>query len=76
MTDFDKELDVRNMGCPMPVMKTKMNLKGIASGEVLHVIATDPASVDDITTLMETTGDEILESSNEDGEYHFYIKKA
>lgn len=75
MIESNKELDVRNMGCPMPLMKTKMNLKGMASGEVLHVVATDPASVEDITTLMDTTGDSMVESTVEDGEYHFYIKK-
>lgn len=76
MPDFQHELDARNLSCPMPVMKTKKALKGLASGEVIHVIATDPASADDLSTLVESTGDEIIEQSDSDGEYHFYIKKA
>jgi len=76
MPDFQHELDSRNESCPMPVMKTKKMLKGMAAGEVLHVIASDPASVQDITILLESLNDELLETSEADGEYHFYIKKG
>lgn len=76
MPDFQQELNTRNESCPMPVMKTNKALKKMSPGEVLHVIATDPASVADITTLTETSGDEIIEQTVADGEYHFYIKKA
>lgn len=76
MPDFQQELDARNLSCPMPVMKTKKALKSMSSGDVLYVIATDPASADDLATLTESTGDEIIEQSEASGEYHFYIKKA
>lgn len=76
MHNFQHELDSRNESCPMPVMKTKKILKTMVAGEVLHVIATDPASVQDITILLESLKDEILESSQSRGEYHFYIKKG
>ncbi len=75
MPDFQQELDARNESCPMPVMKTKKALKKMSSGEVLHLIATDPASVDDIKSLTNGTGDEIIEKSESGGEYHFYIRK-
>ena len=76
MPEFQHELDARNESCPMPVMKTKKALKNMSSGEVLHLIATDPASVDDIGSLTESAGDEIIEQSESGGEYHFYIKKV
>lgn len=76
MPDFQQELDSRNESCPMPVMKTKKMLKGMSAGEVLHVIATDPASVQDITILLEAMDDELIETSEAGGEYHFYIKKG
>lgn len=74
MIEFQHELDARNESCPMPVMKTKKALKGMASGEVLHVIATDPASVDDINILLENLNASIIENNEDGGEYHFYIK--
>jgi len=76
MPDFQQELDSRNESCPIPVMKTKKTLKKMSAGEVLHVIATDPASVQDITILLEALDDELIESSEGGGEYHFYIKKV
>ena len=76
MTDFQVEIDARNLNCPMPVMKAKKALKGMSSGEVLHVIATDPASVQDLEILLESLDDELLEHTEGSGEFHFYIKKT
>ena len=76
MVDFQEELDVRNLGCPMPVMRTKKALKKLESGKVIHVMATDPASVEDITTLIESQSAEILEQNEEEGVFHFYIKQG
>lgn len=76
MPEFQQELDARNESCPMPVMKTKKALKNMASGEVLHVMATDPASVEDIGTLLESLDASITEKNEEGGVYHFYIEKA
>ncbi len=74
--DFDQELDTSGLTCPMPVMKTKKALKKMDSGQVLHLIATDPATGDDIPGLVEEMGSSI-EATNEDGgKYHFYIKKG
>ena len=76
MPDFQKELDAKNMSCPMPVMKTKKVLRDMVAGEVLHVVATDPASVEDINILLESVEDTLIDSSESGGEYHFYIKKS
>lgn len=75
MPEFHQELDARNEGCPMPVMKTRKALKSLPSGEVLHVIATDPASADDLHILIESLDASIIENSEDGDEYHFYIKK-
>ena len=72
--EFQQELDTRDLSCPVPVMKTKKALKNMASGEVLHVMATDPASVEDITALLESQAAELLETNEDGGVYHFYIK--
>ena len=76
MIDFQAEIDARGLSCPMPVMKTKKELKRLSTGDVLHVVATDPASVQDLEILLESLDDEMLAESQENGEYHFYIKKS
>jgi len=76
MTVFDKELDTTGLNCPMPVMKTKKMLQTLGAGEVLHLLATDPGTRSDIPALVGKTGDQILETTEEGGKIHFYIKKA
>lgn len=76
MADFDQELDTSGLNCPMPVMKTKKALKGLDDGQVLHMIATDPATNEDIPGLCEEMGCSIVESNDDGGTYHFYIKKG
>ena len=76
MPEFQKELDAKNMSCPVPVMKTKKMLRDMAAGDVLHVVATDPASVEDINILLESVDDTLIDSSESNGEYHFYIKRS
>lgn len=76
MTEFQQELDARSEHCPSPVMMTKNALKEMASGEILHVLATDPASVQDIKMLIDAIRYQLIDSSESDGEYHFYIRKS
>lgn len=76
MPKFDAELDTSGLSCPLPVMKAKKSLKDMGAGQVLHLIATDPASTDDVPALCQQMNCK-LESSNKDGSsYHFYIKKG
>ena len=42
MSDFDKELDTSGLNCPLPIIKAKKEINGMDSGQVLHVISTDP----------------------------------
>ena len=75
MIEFKHELDARNESCPLPVLRTKRMLGSMPAGEILHVIATDPASVEDINILLEALHHELIESRRVGAEYHFYIKK-
>jgi len=76
MTEFQQELDARSENCPSPVMMTKNALKEMLSGEVLHVMATDPVSVQDIKMLVDAISYQLIDSSESNGEFHFYIKKS
>lgn len=73
--NFDLELDVRNLGCPLPILRTKKSLTGMASGQLLKIVATDPGSVKDMQAFANQTGNELLSSSAENGEFIFFIRK-
>ncbi len=72
----DAFLDAKGLKCPIPVLRARRAMKPLAAGEVLEVQATDPTSVQDFRAFCETTGDELLESREDDGVYHFRIRKA
>ena len=41
-------VDGRGLACPMPLLKTKVALRSVLTGESLYVVATDPNSQADI----------------------------
>ena len=73
--DADKELDARGLSCPLPILKTKKSLNDMASGQVLKVISTDSGSVRDMQAFSRQTGNELLSSTEQNGEYIFLMKK-
>jgi tRNA 2-thiouridine synthesizing protein A len=46
--DWDADLDARGLLCPLPVLKARRRLGGLAPGAVLRVVADDPAALVDI----------------------------
>ena len=67
-------LDTSGLNCPLPILKTKKALKGMAAGETLQLLATDPGSVADIAAFCKQTGNDLIESAEEGGTYRFLIK--
>ena len=41
-------VDARGLLCPMPIVRTAKAMRGLASGEVLKVIATDRGAIADV----------------------------
>jgi len=70
----DQVLDAKGLNCPLPILKTKKALKGMSSGQVLQVMATDPGSIADMTAFCNQTGNELMSQSNEGDVYTFEIK--
>lgn len=71
----DKELDVRGLNCPLPILRTKKSLVDMGTGEILKIMATDPGSVIDFQVFADQTGNELLSLSEVAGEFTFYMKK-
>ena len=69
-------LDTSGMNCPLPILKTKKAIKDLASGETLKVLSTDPGSVKDFEAFCRSTGNELVESGEDDGTFNFLIKKS
>ncbi len=76
MSDFDHELDVRGLNCPLPILRAKKMLNTMASGEVLKVMATDPGAVRDFEAFARQTGNSLLDSTETGAEFHFLLQKS
>jgi tRNA 2-thiouridine synthesizing protein A len=76
MTDeCERQLDASGLNCPLPILKTKRELAHMASGERLHVIATDPGAVPDFQAFAEQTGHRLLLSEARADAWHFVLQK-
>ena len=75
MIEFDIEVDAACLHCPLPLLRLKKALKDMHSGEVVRVIATDPAAHLDFGVYSEQTGNEIIEYMREDDQQVFYVQK-
>jgi tRNA 2-thiouridine synthesizing protein A len=71
---FDQEIDCSGLSCPMPILKTKKAIDTLQAGQVLKMIATDPASLSDIQAWTSRTGHELLGYETEGEKFIFYIK--
>ncbi|MBI1425764.1 MAG: preprotein translocase subunit TatC [Gammaproteobacteria bacterium] len=74
--NIDKELDARGLNCPLPILRTKKTMAGLAPGEVLKVIATDPGSVKDMEAFCRQTSAQLLQSSQDGESFLFFLKKG
>ncbi len=69
-------LDATGLRCPLPVLRARKAMKGVAAGEMLEVKATDPGAVADFQSFCETTGDELVDWQEDGGVFVFRIRKA
>jgi TusA-related sulfurtransferase len=78
--DAAATLDAKGLSCPLPVVKARLEMEKLATGDVLQVLATDPGSVADFENWTKMSGHQLLESSQattEDGEvYRYLIRKG
>ena len=72
----DDTLDARGLRCPLPVLKARKRLKGMAGGARLRVIADDPAAVIDMPHFCSEQGHTLEEQGQEDDALVFVIRKG
>jgi tRNA 2-thiouridine synthesizing protein A len=68
-------VDAKGLSCPMPIVKTAQAIKGLTSGQLLEVLATDPGSTKDFTAWAKSTGNELVEQNAEGGVFRFVLRK-
>ena len=72
----DLELDARGLMCPLPLLRLKKGLQTLESGQLVRIMATDPAAVLDFGVFVEQTGHQLLDTQEASGVLVFLIRKG
>jgi tRNA 2-thiouridine synthesizing protein A len=69
-------LDAKGLKCPLPVLRARKAMKDVPAGGLLEVLATDPSAPQDFVSFCETTGHELVESTQDGETYVIRIRKT
>jgi tRNA 2-thiouridine synthesizing protein A len=70
------QVDAKGLSCPLPVVRARLAIEKLGSGEVIEVVATDPGSVSDFPNWAKMSGHELVDSRDEGGVYTYLIRKG
>ena len=71
----EKNLNLRGLKCPLPALRTRKALAGLAAGDLLVVECTDPLAAIDIPNLLNQTGDALEKINRVKKVLTFHIRK-
>jgi TusA-related sulfurtransferase len=71
-----QRLDLRDLLCPMPVIRTQKAAKVLKTGDELELLCTDPGTLHDIPVWCKMYGHEIVVKEKKGNEYYFLIRIA
>ena len=69
-------LDCIGLYCPEPLFQTREGIDDIAPGEILEVLADDPAAEEDITRFAKRAGHEVVAIEDEGDHKRFLLRRA
>jgi tRNA 2-thiouridine synthesizing protein A len=72
---FDSEVDAIGLKCPLPILKCKKAISKLNASEVLKISATDKGAVKDFQAFCKQTGHTLLEQTQIEDTFIFFIKK-
>ena len=73
---FDTALDTTGLYCPEPIMLMHNKVRDMASGQILKVVATDPATTRDVPKFCQFLGHDLLHQESGYDQYVYFIRLA
>jgi len=72
---FDADLDAKGLLCPLPVLKARKRLQALTTGQILRVLADDPAAIVDVPHFCAEAGHRLIGTEQTpDGQLYFIMK--
>ncbi|GLX80571.1 sulfurtransferase TusA [Thalassotalea eurytherma] len=72
----DHTLDALGLRCPEPVMMIRLNIRKIAEGETLLVIADDPSTTRDVPSFCRFMDHDLVAQQTGEKPFKYLIKKG
>lgn len=72
----DESLDCIGLFCPEPLFQTREAIDRLAAGELLEVLADDPAAEEDLTRFAKRAGHEVVSIEDRGDHKRFLIRKG
>lgn len=73
---FDEDLDALGLLCPLPVLKAAKRLRSMKPGQVLRMMADDPAAIVDVPHFCAEQGHQLVSSAEAGGVQTYLIRRA
>jgi tRNA 2-thiouridine synthesizing protein A len=72
----DLEIDARGLLCPLPVLRARKALNGLAVGAVLQIVTDDPVAVIDLPHFCSEAGHDLISTQASGGDHIFVIRRG
>tara|TARA_R110002096_G_scaffold138378_43_gene292150 strand:+ start:818 stop:1045 length:228 start_codon:yes stop_codon:yes gene_type:complete len=73
---WNDEIDATGLLCPLPVLKARKRLKAMQPGEILRLIATDPAAVIDVPHFCSESGHSLISADTDAAPQIYLIRRT
>ncbi len=72
----NKELNALGLRCPEPVMMVRKTIRHMQAGEILLIIADDPATTRDIPSFCQFMDHQLIKSQTQEIPFQYWVKKG
>jgi len=68
-------VDAKGQSCPGPLVSLAKAIKDASVGDLLELLATDPGSKSDVPSWATLSGNELVETSEDEGVFRYVVRK-
>lgn len=72
----DRTLDTLGLYCPVPILRTREEIDKMTIGQILEIVADDPAAEEDLKRFAKRVGHEVVSIQNEGNILRIFLKKT
>lgn len=72
----ETDVDARDLLCPLPVLKLRKRLQGVAKGTILRLMTTDPAAIVDVPFFCAESGHDLIDTTTQGNVTTYQVRKT